>query len=524
MEEIISSSSAAVSIFSSSNQETTAIHANNNNLQQKMRCLLQSAQEWWTYAIFWRKTYGSDNNNNGGLVLAWGDGHLQGTKDNTVNRQMSSNSYKQLQQYHQGFVLDSRKKDQSLEGMVTDAEWFYMVSLTRSFGDRDGSIPSRAYSSGNTIWLSGSHDLQSYGRNCERTKEAEKLGIKTLVCIPTSAGVVELGSSDVIIQQDWSLVRQAKSLFGSDDMTAPDLVISKQQQQQQPNNGLISFLDDRSLSLTDHDIGLIASLQEEISPPPTDLHHHQQQLQKKLLDFEMSPKQKVISTTNGTQSSSVDSEHSDSDGGLFTITPALEKRRQPKKRGRKPGNGRENPLNHVEAERQRREKLNHRFYALRAVVPNVSRMDKASLLADAVSYINQLKAKVNEYESSQVEYKKKKVKIETPENGLTSRGDGDSTTTTIDSSCYDEQEDRKLETEVKILGCDAMIRVQSENLNHPSARLMNALRDLKCQVHHASVSSVKDLMLQDVVVRIPDELKNENTLEAAILSRFRTST
>ncbi|KAI3925251.1 hypothetical protein MKW92_051949 [Papaver armeniacum] len=304
-------------------------------------------------------------------------------------------------------------------------------------------------------------------------------------------------------------------------MTAPDLVIYKQQQQQQqPNNGFISFLDDRSLSLTDHDIGLIASLQDEISPPPTDLHHRQQ---KQLLDFEMSPKQKLIST-NGTQSSSVDSEHSDSDGGLFTITPALDKRRQPKKRGRKPGNGRENPLNHVEAERQRREKLNHRFYALRAVVPNVSRMDKASLLADAVSYINQLKAKVNEYESSQVEYKKKKVKIETHENGLTSRGDGDSTSTTIDSSCYDEQGDSKLETEVKILGCDAMIRVQSENLNHPSARLMNALRDLKCQVHHASVSSVKDLMLQDVVVRIPDELKNEDTLEAALLSRFTTST
>ncbi|KAI3867279.1 hypothetical protein MKW98_001713 [Papaver atlanticum] len=518
MEEIISSSSAAVSIFSSPNQETTAIHNNNNNLQQKLQCLLQSSHLWWTYAIFWRKTY-SDNNS--GLVLAWGDGHLQGTKDNTVNRQTNNNSYKQLQQYHQGFVLDldSRKKDhQSLEGMVTDAEWFYMVSLTRSFGDRDGSIPSRAYSSGDTIWLSGSQDLQSFGRSCERAREAEMLGIRTLVCIPTSAGVVELGSSDVIIQQDWSLVRQAKSLFGSDDMTAPDLLISKQQQQQ-PNNGFISFLDDRSLSLTAHDIGLIASLQDEISPPATTTHHHHQQ-QKQMLDFEMSPKQKVIST-NGTQSSSVDSEHSDSDVGLFTITPALEKKRQSKKRGRKPGNGRENPLNHVEAERQRREKLNHRFYALRAVVPNVSRMDKASLLADAVSYINQLKAKVNEYESSQAEYKKqKKVKIETHENGVVTSG-GDSTSTTT-NSCFDEQEDSKLETEVKILGNDAMIRVQSENMNHPSARLMNALRDLKCQVHHASVSSVKDLMLQDVVVRIPDELRNENTLEAALLSRFRS--
>ncbi|XP_012858919.1 PREDICTED: transcription factor ABA-INDUCIBLE bHLH-TYPE-like [Erythranthe guttata] len=56
-----------------------------------------------------------------------------------------------------------------------------------------------------------------------------------------------------------------------------------------------------------------------------------------------------------------------------------------KKRGRKSAGprGPDAPptMNLVEAERQRREKLNHRFYALRYVVPNVSRMDKASLLS-----------------------------------------------------------------------------------------------------------------------------------------------
>lgn len=46
----------------------------------------------------------------------------------------------------------------------------------------------------------------------------------------------------------------------------------------------------------------------------------------------------------------------------------------PRKRGRKPANDREEPLSHVQAERQRREKLNQRFYALRAVVPNVSKV------------------------------------------------------------------------------------------------------------------------------------------------------
>ncbi|KAF6985978.1 hypothetical protein CFC21_003779 [Triticum aestivum] len=67
-----------------------------------------------------------------------------------------------------------------------------------------------------------------------------------------------------------------------------------------------------------------------------------------------------------------------------------------KRRGRKPGprsDGRHS-VGHVQAERQRRDKLNRRFCDLRAVVPNVSRMDKASLLADAATYIAELRSRV----------------------------------------------------------------------------------------------------------------------------------
>ncbi|CAN1331289.1 Transcription factor MYC2, partial [Linum perenne] len=63
-------------------------------------------------------------------------------------------------------------------------------------------------------------------------------------------------------------------------------------------------------------------------------------------------------------------------------------------------NGREEPLNHVEAERQRRGKLNQRFHALRAVVPNVSKMDKSSILGDAISYIKELRSKLQSRESN----------------------------------------------------------------------------------------------------------------------------
>ena len=232
---------------------------------------------------------------------------------------------------------------------------------------------------------------------------------------------------------------------------------------------------------------------------------------------------KLQQMNNIVSSCSAESENSDSEYCPPLATPTktrIEKdsfeKREPKKRARKPLGRTQTPANHVEAERQRREKLNHRFYALRSVVPNISKMNKASLLSDAVDYINELKAKIEDLESVQ-QKNSKKVKMETIEIV------DDNTATTI-STVVDQKTPCKinaLEIDVKIIGNDAMVRVQCENVNHPSARLMCVLKDLELKVHHASLLTVNEVMVQDVIVRVPNEMsKEESLIRSAILVKL----
>ncbi|GJN20196.1 hypothetical protein PR202_gb07542 [Eleusine coracana subsp. coracana] len=250
------------------------------------------------------------------------------------------------------------------------------------------------------------------------------------------------------------------------------------------------------------------------------LHHPSATATEGMLSFSSAPTTRPSTGTTGAPAKS-ESDHSDLEASVREVEssrvvapPPPEAEKRPRKRGRKPANGREEPLNHVEAERQRREKLNQRFYALRAVVPNVSKMDKASLLGDAISYINELRGKLTSLESdketmqSQIEALKKErdARPAAPQGGGFGHDAG--------PRCH------AVEIDAKILGLEAMIRVQCHKRNHPSARLMTALRELDLDVYHASVSVVKDLMIQQVAVKMASRIYSQDQLNAALYSRL----
>ncbi|RYQ81536.1 hypothetical protein Ahy_Scaffold1g107438 isoform F [Arachis hypogaea] len=223
-----------------------------------------------------------------------------------------------------------------------------------------------------------------------------------------------------------------------------------------------------------------------------------------------------------------DSDHSDLEASVVKENESsrvVEPEKRPRKRGRKPANGREEPLNHVEAERQRREKLNQRFYALRAVVPNVSKMDKASLLGDAISYITELKSKLQTLESDKDGLEKQLDSLKKDLDNVKKEASSappplpDKELRMSSNNLVGGGKLIDLDIDVKIIGWDAMIRIQCSKKNHPAARLMAALMELDLDVHHASVSVVNDLMIQQATVKMGSRFYTQEQLRSALTSK-----
>ncbi|KAK4418365.1 Transcription factor MTB3 [Sesamum alatum] len=390
VESVLGSEATEYLAWSVSNNVLSEFSASGGDLGvQQALCKIVEGSDW-TYAIYWHVS----KSKSGKSALIWGDGHCrepkEGEEENGNDAEdgiPSEGDYRKrvLQKIHACFGGSEDDNVASKLDRVSDVEMFFLTSMYFVFPFDKPSVPSQSFNSGRSIWVS---DVKSCLERYQSRSHLAKLArFETVVFVPSKSGVVEIGSTKSL-PEDQSIIQSAKSIvvkLNSCQAKAFPKIFGQDLSLGGSRSGPISISfapkaeDDSGFSSESYDLQAIGSTQVYGS---SSNGHRSDDGEVKLFPHTnhigASSSQGIISNM----------EQNKDDSFL------LSEDRRPRKRGRKPANGREEPLNHVEAERQRREKLNQRFYALRAVVPTISKMDKASSLSDAIAYITDLQTKI----------------------------------------------------------------------------------------------------------------------------------
>ncbi|KAE9618502.1 putative transcription factor bHLH family [Lupinus albus] len=193
-------------------------------------------------------------------------------------------------------------------------------------------------------------------------------------------------------------------------------------------------------------------------------------------------------------------------------------------------NGKGNQSKNLVAERKRRKKLNDRLYNLRSLVPRISKLDRASILGDAIEYVKDLQKQVKDLQDeleensdtgddsncfnnnnhmvgvkeadivNGAEIGPKESEHCKTQNGFHVGTSGNGYITKqkqeVDASTIDKQT-QQMEPQVEVAHIDGneyFVKVFSEHKMGGFVKLMEALNTLGMDVVHATVTSHKGLV------------------------------
>ncbi|PWA70257.1 bHLH transcription factor 2 [Artemisia annua] len=384
-------------------------------------------------------------------VLVWGDGYYNGsikTRKTVQSIEVSTEEAalgrsEQLRELYDSLVAGDhlvtenpqaatiRRPSMALSPEdLTESEWFYLMCVSFSFPPGIGLV-GEAYTKQQHLWLTGANQVDS--KVFTRAILAKSANIQTVLCIPLLNGVIELGTTDKV-EEAIELVQHDKTgmdaVMESNELLPLDMSedirfgsLNDDPNQLDSHCNLLAMIHDdsyraESIPKWSDNLEFNESIQLQVSGELSqgeDTHYshtvltllNNQQLTQRS-NFSTPSCQNSIQSVFATWTPNhlfpakttktsqrvlkymlctVPYLHSTaSPGDTSTVVGAAARHD-------------EVSMNHVMAERRRREKLNERFVTLRSLVPLVTKMDKASILGDTIEYVKHLRKKVAELEA-----------------------------------------------------------------------------------------------------------------------------
>ncbi|XP_058772873.1 transcription factor bHLH18-like [Vicia villosa] len=179
-------------------------------------------------------------------------------------------------------------------------------------------------------------------------------------------------------------------------------------------------------------------------------------------------------------------------GKCLTSKGLLENQKKEPKRGilesKKTDAVSKHAQDHIIAERKRREKLSQQFIALSALIPDLKKMDKASVLGDAIKYMKQLQEQVKILEQKNqrnniesVVYVEKTKSCSSDED--VSVSDTSSNTGNGGNCCHPSKMNRSLpEVEARVSEKNVLIRIHCEKEKGVLMKIIQVIENLNLSV------------------------------------------
>ncbi|XP_064963289.1 anthocyanin regulatory Lc protein-like [Musa acuminata AAA Group] len=248
------------------------------NIRKQLAAIVTKMQ--WSYAFFWSASTTQPG------VLEWYGGFYNGQiKTRKMIQpieleadQMSLRRSEQLRELYES--LSSGDSNQQMRRAcaalspedLTDAEWYYLICMSFAFNIGQG-LPGKAFADNQHIWLNGSQFA-----NCKmfsRSLLAKSASIQTVVCIPIMDGVLELGTTDLILKDPAIIEKITSSIWELPNPICSEQSISGRRMAENDEDHLCPNLDNNIDDCIDlEDQNLIVDPQTQLGNGPTHIPFH----------------------------------------------------------------------------------------------------------------------------------------------------------------------------------------------------------------------------------------------------------